>query len=814
MIAKIAVAAANFAIDKPYSYVIPQDMTVIPGVRCIVPFGRSNRRTEGVVLSVEEGNPEKLKPVDRILDEEPVLSITMLRLAAFLRERYFCTYFDAVRVMLPTGLWFKSRDSYALTEDRSWRDATIRQPDAAKLLTVLSDCGGTADGEILRQDMDEEAFEKAVAYLLRKKWITAQRDYSRKAGDKTEKIASLAIPAEEAMEYAQSRPKSAAAQRSVLELMCTVGSAAVKEICYFTGAKPATVKRLAELGYLVLSEKETLRCKQIKPVQLDGPLVLNEQQQAVYDGLADQMAQEQPGVALLHGVTGSGKTAVYIKLIRRCLGFGTQAVLLVPEIALTPQLLGLMAAHFGEQVAVLHSSLAVGERYDQWKRVRSGQAKVVVGTRSAVFAPCVNPGLIIMDEEQEHSYQSENAPRYNAKAVAMWRGIKENCLVLLGSATPSIETMYHAKKGDYRLYSLPERFNGKKLPKVEIIDMRQELQMGNDLSVSYPLLDAIGETAQAGKQAILFLNRRGNSRALVCVDCGEAPECDRCSTRLTYHSANERLMCHYCGHSLPAMTRCPKCGGPMKQVGTGTQKVQQQLLSVRPDLTVERMDADTVSAANPHEKILDHFQKEHVNVLIGTQMVAKGLNLPDVTLVGVLDADLGLYTDHYRAAETTFNMLTQVVGRAGRGDTPGRAMIQTLVPEHKVITLAAQQDYKGFYDLEIQLRRVQQLPPFGDLATVIFTGQDEGRVMRGAIKFRDSLHGCLKEPAYQLETCMALGPAPCAVAKINYNFRYRLSLRCRMTKPLRLLLAHLLRQFSQDRQNRGVCAYIDVNGMD
>ena len=814
MIAKIAVSAANFAIDKPYSYFIPQDMQVLPGMRCIVPFGRSNRRTEGVVLSVEEGTPEKLKPMDRVLDDAPVLTDTMLRLAAFLRERYFCTFFDAVRVMLPTGLWFRSKESYSLTQDRSWQDTAIRQPDARELLTLLDHCGGNADAELLRQDMDEERFEKAIAYLLRKKWITAQRDFSRKIGDKTERIASLAIPAEEAMEYALSRPKSAAAQRSVLELMCSVGSAAVKEICYFTGAKPATVRRLAELGYLTLSEKEMLRCKQIKPVKLDGPLVLNDQQQTVFAGLAGQMRQESPGVALLHGVTGSGKTAVYIKLIQACLDMGKQAVLLVPEIALTPQLLGLLAAYFQDNVAVLHSSLSVGERYDQWKRVQSGNARVVVGTRSAVFAPCLKPGLMILDEEQEHSYQSENAPRYNAKEVAMWRGFKENCLVVLGSATPSIETMYHAQKGDYRLYTLPERFNGKKLPKVEIIDMRQELRLGNDLSLSYPLLEAIRETADAGKQAILFLNRRGNSRALVCVDCGEAPECDRCSARLIYHSANERLMCHYCGHSLSAMQRCPKCGGPMKQVGTGTQKVQQQLQAVCPDLTVDRMDADTVSAANPHEKILEHFQKAHVNVLIGTQMVAKGLNLPDVTLVGVLDADLGLYTDHYRAAETTFNMLTQVVGRAGRGDTPGRAMIQTLVPEHKVITLAAQQDYKGFYDLEIQLRRVQQLPPFGDLATVIFTGQDEASVLRGAVKFRDSLLCCMGQSPYKQEICTALGPAPCAVAKINYNFRYRLSLRCRMTKPLRLLLAHLLRQFSQDKQNRGVSAYIDVNGFD
>lgn len=815
MIAKIAVSAANFAIDKPYSYHIPREMNLQPGMRVIVPFGRSNRRTEGVVLAVEEGNQDKLKTVDQVLDEAPVLSDTMLRLAAFLRERYFCTFFDAIRAMLPSGLWFQTKDVYTLTEDRSWQETAPRQKDGLTLLSILSDCGGSAEGSVLRQAVPrEEDFDKAIAYLLRKKWITAQQNYSAKASDKTEKLATLAIPAEEALAYAQSRPKSAALQRSVLELMCSVGTAAVKEICYFTGAKPATVKRLADLGFLTLSEKEVLRCRQIQPAVLEGPLVLQEQQKVVFDGLLAQMERETPGVALLHGVTGSGKTAVYIQLICACLEKGRQAMLLVPEIALTPQLLGLLAAHFGNDVGVLHSSLSTAERYDQWKRVRSGQAKVVVGTRSAVFAPWIKPGIIILDEEQEHSYWSENAPRYNAKEVAMWRGLKEKCLVLFGSATPSIKTMYHAKQGDYQLYTLHERYNGKALPKVDIIDMRQQLQMGNDLSLSYELQDAIRETADAGKQSILFLNRRGNSRALVCVDCGEAPECERCSTRLTYHSANERLMCHYCGHSQPAPQRCPKCGGPMKQVGTGTQKVQQQLQAVFPDLQVDRMDADTVSAANPHEKILEHFEKERIPVLIGTQMVAKGLNLPDVTLVGVLDADLSLYTDHFRAAETTFNMLTQVVGRAGRGNSPGRAIIQTLVPEHKVITLAAKQDYEGFYQLESQLRRVQKYPPFGDLATVVFTGQDEGRVLHGAVKFRDSLNGCMRQPQYEQEICTALGPAPCAVAKINYNFRYRLSLRCRMTRPLRLLLAHLLRQFSQDKENRGVSAYIDINGFD
>ena len=815
MIAKIAVAAANFAIDKPYSYFIPQQMDVQPGMRVQVGFGRSNRTTEGVVIAVEAGEAENLKPVQKCLDEAPVLSDRMLRLAAFLRERYFCTFFDAIRVMLPAGLWFQSREVYSLTEDTSWREKTVRQTDALAILTFLDDCGGSAKGEVLFQVVaDEERFEKAVTYLQRKKWLYAQQDLVRRTSDKTEKIASLAVSTQEALEYAHSRPKSAQMQRTVLELMCSIGAAAVKEICYFTGCKTGTVNRLVELGYLELSQRQVLRCREIKPAQLDGELKLSPQQNQVFEGLAQQMEQSRPGTALLYGVTGSGKTSVYIKLIERALEQGKQAMLLVPEIALTPQLLGLLAAYFAQQVAVLHSSLPASERYDQWKRVRSGEARVVVGTRSAVFAPCPNPGLIILDEEQEHSYKSENAPRYSAREVALWRGIKENALVLLGSATPSVESMFYAKSGIYRLYRLTERFGGRPLPKVDIVDMKQQLQLGNDLALSYDLQDAIRETADKGQQSILFLNRRGNSRALVCIDCGEIPECPRCSARLTYHSANERLMCHYCGYSHPAANRCGLCGGPMKPMGTGTQKVQQQIQGIFPDIGVIRMDTDTVSVVNTHEKILEQFQRENVPVLVGTQMVAKGLNLPNVTLVGVLDGDLSLYTDSYRAAETTFNMLTQVVGRAGRGENAGRAMIQTMSPEHKVITLAAKQDYDSFYELEIKLRQMQSCPPFGDIASVTFTGQEEGRVLHGAVKFKSSLEKLLSSGEYAGEICTVLGPAPCPVPKINYNFRYRLTLRCVMTKPLRALLAHLLRQFSQDRENRGVTAFIDVNGFE
>ena len=812
MIGKIAVSAANFAIDKPYSYWIPQDMALAPGQRVMVPFGRANRRTEGIVLTVEPGSEDKLKAVESCLDDGPILTETQLRLAAFLRERYFCTFFAAIRVMLPAGLWFRTRLTVSLTEERSWKDKTIRKEGAAELLELLENLGGTAQEEALRNLIsDEDTLREVLSYLRQKKWITCQTDFLRKTQDKSEKIATLAQSPEETMAYAASCPKSAAMQRQVLELLCSVGSVAVKDVCYFTGASTATVNRLEKLGYLTLSQRPVLRCREIRPAKLSGPLVLNEEQQVCFEGLASQMAQEEPGVALLYGVTGSGKTSVYIRLIQTCLEKGKSAMLLVPEIALTPQLLGILAAYFGTQVAVLHSSLSAAERYDQWKRVKSGDARVVVGTRSAVFAPCT-PGLLILDEEQEHSYKSESAPRYDAKEVAIWRGAKEKALVVLGSATPSIESMYRAKTGLYRLYTLRQRYNGRPLPEVEIVDMREELKLGNDTSLSIPLRQRILETRQAGKQTILLLNRRGNSRALVCIDCRQTPECPRCSVHLTYHSANSRLMCHYCGFSMAAPARCPACGGPLKAIGTGTQKVQQELAALFPDMETSRMDADTVSAVNTHEKILEHFQNENVPVLLGTQMVAKGLNLPNVTLVGVLDGDLSLYSGGFRAGETTFNMLTQVVGRAGRGDSVGRAVIQTLQPEHQVIGLAAKQDYDGFYDLEIRLRQAQAAPPFGDFALVTFSGQEEGQVLRGAAVFRDSLNAWLRQVPE--EKCSVLGPAPCVVPKVNYNYRYQLTLRCHMTRPLRQLLAALLRKFSQDKANRGVNAYIDVNGYD
>lgn len=815
MVAKIAVGAAVFAIDKPYSYQIPPEISVSPGVRVVVPFGKGNRRTEGMVLAVSPEAGEGLKCIERVLDQEPVLDEAGLRLAAFVRERYFCTFYDAIKAMLPAGLWFRKVDRIAAVPGADWRPAVARRPLAAQIMTCLEALGGEAEYSRLRQLVeDEAALQGALRYLSGKKLVRSESEILRRIGDRTMRMASLAGSAEEAMAYAETKRRSAPLQHDVLKLLCTIGSGSAKELCYFTGCSMATLRRLEKLGFVELTDAPVLRRAAAGRPEPAEPVVLNEAQQAVFDGLCRQWDQEQPGAALLYGVTGSGKTAVYLRLIERCLARGKTALLLVPEIGLTPQLLRLFAAHFGEQVAVLHSALRIGERYDEWKRIRGGGARIVIGTRSAVFAPLRDPGLLIVDEEQEHTYKSENTPRYHAREIALLRGLREKALVLLGSATPSIESMYHALRGDYRLYRLTQRYNGKAMPEVRIVDMKQELKAGNFTSVSSALEGRIRSTLQEGRQTILFLNRRGTSRCVVCVDCGCVPQCPRCSIHLTYHAANHRLMCHYCGHSEPLPQCCPVCGGHLKQVGTGTQKVVEELAQLLPDTQVLRMDADTVGAVNSHEALLSRFETEKIPILVGTQMVAKGLNFENVTLVGVLDADMSLYTDHFRAAETTFSMLTQVVGRSGRGAASGTAMIQTMTPENAVIRLAAEQDYDRFYEMEVSLRRLRNCPPFCDMIVVMFTGALEDHVRGGASLFRQMLCRMLESAPYQGLHMQILGPAPAAVARVNNRYRYRLTLGCTNTRQVRQLLTYLLREFARDGRSRGVTAFADVNPYD
>ncbi|MBQ8586754.1 MAG: primosomal protein N' [Oscillospiraceae bacterium] len=810
MLAKIAVSAAIFAIDKPYDYLVPAELLLQPGQRVLVPFGRSNKQTEGIVLSLEDTERPGLKSVLQVLDPEPLLDEKMLRLAAFLRERYFCTFYDAVKAILPAGVWFREEERYSICEP-NWQEAISRQKTALAVMQTIADLGGEVQGELLRKQFEEDALEKALRYLLKKKLLHLQTDRRRAVGDKTERIVLLTVSAEEALDFAARKKRSAAMQAAVMELMAAVGECSAKEICYFTGASSATLNALERSGYVCFTQKESLRISQVEPAKLDGPLILTPEQNRCYEGLSEQRKQEKPGIALLYGVTGSGKTSVYIRLIYDCLASGKTALLLVPEIALTPQLLALFAAHFGEQAAVLHSNLRITERYDTFKRIRSGEARVVLGTRSAVFAPLQDLGLLIVDEEQEHTYKSENSPRYHAREVAIYRGAQSNALVLLGSATPCIETMYRAKQGIYGFYQLKSRFNRQPLPPVQIVDMKEELKQGNATAISEPLLLALRENIEKGQQSILFLNRRGTSRMMVCVDCGYVPMCPGCSVDLTYHHANGRMMCHYCGHSEPLPYRCPSCGGHLKPIGIGTQKVQEQLEQLLPGAAVLRMDADTVSAVNTHEKLLKRFREEKIPILLGTQMVTKGLNFENVTLVGVLDGDMSLYVGSYRASETTFCMTTQVVGRAGRGNLGGRAIVQTMTPKNQVISLAAMQDYDGFYEAELPLRRLRGCPPFRDLITLTFHGMQEELVWQGAQRFRAMLTAQLHSEHYMAEEVQILGPAPAQIARINYHYRCRLTLSCRNSRSLRQLLAHLMRLFLKDKQNKHVGLYADVN---
>ena len=815
MIAQVAVSCAIFAIDQPYSYRIPQGMQILPGMRVVVPFGRANRRTEAIVLGVQTGSEDKLKAIEQALDDAPVMTDEQLRLAAFVRERYFCTYYDAVKAILPAGLWFRQEKIYRIREDAAdWREVCRGRETELMLMQMLEDFGASApETALLNQMADRQQAQAAIGWLLSKKLIENDLELTQKPGARKQKFAAIAAP-EEAARYAEKKKRTAPVQAAVLELLGAAGECACRELTELTGATASTFSRLEKLGLITIWEQE-VQPELLSPAQEAAqPPVLNDEQQAAFDGLCRQMQSQKPGAALLYGVTGSGKTAVYIRLIYEALKAGKSAILLVPEISLTPQLLEKLSAHFGQAVAVLHSSLRISERFAQWRRIQSGQARVVVGTRSAVFAPVQSPGLFILDEEQEHTYKSENSPRYHAREIACYRGAKAGALVLLGSATPSVESMYRAKCGDYCLYTLKKRYNEKTLPQTQIVDLKQEIRQGNATAISLPLEEKLRDNIIAGRQSILFLNRRGNSRYLVCVECGDVPTCPRCSVHLTYHSVTSRLMCHYCGYSELVYDRCKCCGGALKPVGAGTQKVEQELRAVFPDTELLRMDADTVTASNSHEAILSRFQSQQIPILLGTQMVAKGLDFANVTLVGVLDADMSLYLDNYRAAETTFSLLTQVVGRAGRGEQAGMAMIQTMTPEHPVIKLAARQDYDAFYDLEISMRRLRGVPPFADLFIITFTGSFEEQVMRAAAHFRDMLLAYLQRKPYCDEHTQLLGPAPAAIAKINYTWRYRLTLSAKNSRRLRQLISFCLCEFAKDKQNRGVNAFADVNSYD
>ena len=812
---KVAVSAAPYSIDKPYSYLVPESLAAaaVPGVRVMVPFGRGNKESEGLILArVQEPKLPGSKAIRQILDPEPVLDKAGIDLALWMRGRYFCTVFEAVKTILPAGLWYGLREIWSLAmEPETARSAAVGIPGAWQVLDLLEKQGGKADIRVLRDALGDGA-EKPLKAMKKAEILTCETDAKRKIADKSHRMVELAVNTEDAYALTEPKRRSAPARYEVVNFLATAGRTPAAEVSYYTGASSRTLKTMEKAGLIAFSEEEELRVPSLDDVEPGPEIVLNEEQQRAFEEILGRVQAAKPSVTLLHGVTGSGKTQVYLRLVQETLALGKTAMVLVPEIVLTPQMMRKFSSYFGSRVAMLHSSLKMTERYDQWKRIRRGEVDVVLGTRSALFAPLKNLGLIIMDEEQEGSYQSENVPRYDAREVAKYLCVREKAALVFGSATPTVETAWAAEQGSYQKALLRRRYNENALPEVLIADLRQEILNGNPGLISTPLRQELEKNLAAGEQSILFLNRRGSSRMLLCGECGYVPQCPRCSTAMTYHSANGRLMCHYCGHSEPAADTCPECGGWMKHVGAGTQKVEEELRELFPEAGILRMDADTT--AGGHEEILQTFERERVPILLGTQMVAKGLDFENVTLVGVLSADISLYVDNYRAAERTFSLLTQVVGRAGRGGKTGRAVIQTYTPGNDVIRCAARQDYDAFYESEIRMRRLRRYPPFADLFTVTVSGTEEGRVLRTAVSVRETLRQLCRRPELAAGEPEVLGPAPAPVVKVNNRFRYRCTLVGKNDKATREMLAWLQKDFAKDSANRGMNLFVDHNAAD
>ncbi len=741
----VAVSNATFHFDKLYTYaVMPDQQDIVKlGSMVLVPFGRGSRARMGVVLACDaEPESAKLKYLFDVAPASACLTPELLRLVHFLKERTFCTYYEAVKAVIPYGAQYK--------------------PAVA------------ADG---------------VTPVLQKQLTRHTENSYRLVGGLPQK------------------PKPNAKQLAAVALL---------------GGGPRTLNELEDKGISRavldnLCAKGVLECSKVnKSIDLyssiplkNEPICLTEEQQAAYDALLPKLEDEAPHSALLYGVTGSGKTLVFLKLIAHCLEQGRKALVLVPEISLTPQMILRLKSQFGRRVAVQHSALNHTERLLQWQMIQDGGADIVVGTRSAIFSPLENIGLIIIDEEQEHTYRSESAPRYSAHEMARQRAAENGALLLLASATPSTESFYAAQHGRTQLVRLTQRYGGNPLPKVQIVDMRAELASGNPREISLAMEDAIRRNLDAGKQTILLLNRRGYQTMAQCEDCREVLKCKKCSVPMVYHKSAHKVLCHYCGSQMEPPTVCPSCGGKLQYRGFGTQKAEEELAKLFPDARVLRMDQDSTAAKDAHEKLLAKFADHEYDIMVGTQMVAKGLDFEDVTLVGVLGIDSLLFAQGFRAYENVFSLITQVVGRSGRARDPGFAIIQTTDPDNPVLNLAAAQDYDAFFQQEIAYRKLGLYPPFCGLCVIGFAGAKESETARAAARFAALLgQQAAKQPDLPLRV---LGPTPGSIEKINDTYRYKLTIKCRNDRRFRDLVRSALELYEQEKLPSKATVAVDLH---
>lgn len=817
-IAQVAISGASVSFDRLYSYIIPERLLQKAriGSRVLVPFGRGNNRVIALVLAVDhaESAGSRIKAVLAVVDDEPLIGEEMLDMLLWLRENTFCTYYDAYRAMVPSGFSVKAKVHYRLanvsTEECGLDDEELdllmrmKQADDQKQIDELLDTDKCASA------VDKKRLKTLITSLIDKGAVEEAGVFKRLVGDASEQNVSLTE------EYLSGSIEDnlRAKQKAVVKLLEESGAASIEEICYMVGCTRAVVKRLEEKGVVRIYSIEVMRKATADASERLDPedIILNDEQSAAYDGIMSLIKAGKPAGSMLYGVTGSGKTSVFFRLIHSVLKLGRTALMLVPEISLTPQMVRKFKLYFGDEIALLHSSLSHGQRIDEFKRIKSGRARIVIGTRSAIFAPLDNIGLIIMDEEGERTYKSDQAPRYNTREAAIKRCGYHNCVLVLASATPSVESFYYAKTGRFHLFELKNRYADASLPTVEIVDMQTEANAGNGSLFSRKLANAIAQTLDKKEQAILLLNRRGFTTYMSCADCRQPLSCPNCSLPMTYHKKNNRLMCHYCGYTSAVPDKCPECGGThLKQSGAGTQKIEDELSALFPDARLLRMDADTTFSRYAYEESFSAFERGEYDIMLGTQMIAKGLNFPNVTLVGVVSIDKALFTGDFRSYERTFSLITQVAGRSGRGDKPGRAFIQTFVPDHYVINLAAQQNYDEFYDQESSLRKALLYPPYCDICAVSFSSVMESRAIEGSQEFLQLLRSY--SAAHELKIPLrALGPSPCTLGRINNRYRYRLIIKCRVSQQLRDMIRACLNDFLKLTKYSEVRVTVDING--
>lgn len=797
MYAQVIIDANHAEVDRVFDYRVPAqwEEAVCVGLRVMVPFGQRNTKREGYVIALTETTEVpagKIKEIVEILDEgRPILTPPILELAKWMKKEYFCTLNQCLQAVMPAGIRTKSVWYVELTEQTAELSEKEQQ-----VADVLTEQGGAAPLREL-----EQVFGNRTEYILRclqeKKVVRLRQKTTRSTYKKEKRYVSLTENIElltEAKEKA-AKDKRLAGQLRVFSAICPGESISVEELKEKASVTDSPIHTLLQKGVLVEQRRQEKRdVFQLEDYTPTQPFYPTPEQAQALALLREEEQKEGKRPILLHGVTGSGKTEIYMQLIEHVVMEGKQAIVLVPEISLTPQIMERFISRFGKRVSVTHSRLSLGERLDQWRKARDGEISIIIGPRSALFMPFSNLGVIVMDECHESSYISDVTPKYHTREVARKLSELTGALLVMGSATPDIDSYHRAVTGEFLLLQLKERTKGSRLPEVFVTDMRKELEDGNRSAFGLPLQQAIRENLEKGQQTMLFLNRRGYSTFVSCRKCGEVLTCPSCNVSYTYHASDKALVCHYCGKEVPVPKTCPSCGSHyIRYFGTGTQKIEEETRRLFPEASVLRMDADTTTGKNGHARILELFGKGKADILIGTQMIAKGHDFPNVTLVGILAADLSLNLGTYQAAENCFQLITQAAGRAGRGELPGQVFIQTYQPENHAIRMAAAQDYEGFYQEEILLRQAMEYPPFSHIFSVLITGEMEQEVILAAQRL-----GAFMNHYAERAGCTVVGPAPAPLPKFRGEFRWQIFAKGTDAERLKAFVLYTVEQTKKD----------------